>query len=181
MVKQKKDTKEKLTTLEMEIALMENYNVRQNLIVPNVSWGLLPDFHECDLLILRKSMIGTEIEIKVSKADLKKDKSKKHDHTHELIKNFYFAVPFWLKEFALEHIPDKAGLITVRRYESNYYNGYTGKDYTKVCYDITEVKPCNCNENFRKWSDDEKQKLQRLAAMRILTLKKNVFKLKEDK
>lgn len=168
-----------MKTLEMEIALMTEYDVRQNLIVPNVSWGLLPDFHECDLLILRKSMIGTEIEIKVSKSDLKADKKKKHDHTHKLIKDFYFAVPEELKDFALENIPDKAGLLIVRKYEANYYDGYNQVKYNKVRYDIKEVKECKPNKDYRKWSLDEKAKLQRLAAMRILTLKKNIFKLKK--
>lgn len=165
------------TTLEMEIALMEYFNVRQNLIVPNVSWGLLPDFHECDLLILRNSMIGTEIEIKISKADLKKDKSKKHDHSHELIKDFYFSVPEELKDFALDNIPDKAGLYIVKKVICRYSNIEKGL-YEKEEYRVDLVKKCLPNKNYRKWSIDEKGKLQRLAAMRILTLKKNIFKLK---
>lgn len=167
-----------MTTLEMEIALMQHFNVRQNLIVPNVSWGLLPDFHECDLLILRPSNTATEIEIKVSKADLRKDKSKKHDHTHELIQNFYFAVPEELKDFALDNIPEKAGLYIVSKVK-RYYHDLTRGRYGKEEYSIDLIKSCIPNRNDRKWNLGEKTKLQRLAAMRILTLKKNIFKLKE--
>ena len=167
------------TCLEMEIALMEKYNIRQNLIVPNVSWGM--GMHECDLLILRKSGIATEIEIKVSKADIKKDKTKKHDHTHKLIKNLYFAVPEHLKDFALEHIPAKAGLITVSKYEGKKYSTATLRSNTKDRYVIETVRECKPNKLSIKWDEVRKSKLQRLAAMRILTLKKNVFKLKQEK
>ena len=48
---------------------MNFFNYRANLIVPNISWGL--GLHECDLLVLTSSGYATEIEIKVSKADLK--------------------------------------------------------------------------------------------------------------
>lgn len=167
------------TCLEMEISLMEKFNIRVNLIVPNVSWGM--GLHECDLLILRKSGIATEIEIKVSKADIKKDKTKKHDHTHKLIKNLYFAVPEHLKDFALEHIPEKAGLITVSKYEGRIYCTHTKKTKADDRYVVETVRPCIPNKNSIKWTDDQKSKLQRLAAMRVLTLKKNVFKLKQTK
>lgn len=64
----------KITTLDMEIVLMEYFGVNRNIIVPNVSWGL--NLHECDLLIFSKSGYATEVEIKISKQDLLKDKNK---------------------------------------------------------------------------------------------------------
>lgn len=53
-----------MTTLEMEIALMEYFGVRQNLVVPNAWWGLQGLNHECDLVRLSKNGYATEIEIK---------------------------------------------------------------------------------------------------------------------
>lgn len=53
------------TAKEIEIAIARYFGIRQNAIVPNVSWGLgFP--YECDLLILRDSGFAIEIEIKIS-------------------------------------------------------------------------------------------------------------------
>ena len=155
-----KQERQKLTTLEMEIALMQELNVRQNLIVPNVQWGLVADLHECDLLVLSKSGYATEIEIKVSKADLMKDKKKKHTHDHELIKSLYFAVPENLKAFALENIPKKAGLYIVK------------KDMYVRC-----IRGAIVRRGALKWDNEQVLKLAKLGAMRILTLKRNINKL----
>ena len=75
---------DKITTLEMEIALARFINPRVNLVVPNVSWGFFN--HECDLISISKSGFATEYEIKVSKSDLKADKKKKHTHDDNKIK-----------------------------------------------------------------------------------------------
>lgn len=66
-----------MKTIELEIAIMEYFGIRQNLIVPNVSWGM-NGLHECDVLILSKAGYATEVEIKISKPDLLKDRDKKH-------------------------------------------------------------------------------------------------------
>ena len=89
-----------MTTLEIEIALMEHFNVRQNSIVPNISWGIA-NLHECDILVLSKSNYATEVEIKISKSGLLKDKEKKHGHNHNHIARLYFAVPKKLKRNSL--------------------------------------------------------------------------------
>ena len=68
--------KDKITTLEMEIAVMRWLGIRQNLVVPNVSWGLLN--YEADVVSLTPSGYATEVEIKVSKADLLADFKKGH-------------------------------------------------------------------------------------------------------
>ena len=66
----------KLHAGHIEVSVAIYFGVRQNLIVPNVSWGL--DFgHEIDLLKVSQSGYATEIEIKVSKQDIIRDKSKK--------------------------------------------------------------------------------------------------------
>ena len=68
----------KTTTLEMEVHLSSFLNFRTNIVVPNVSWGMFS--HECDLIRLTPSGYCSEIEIKVSLADLKKDQEKRHNN-----------------------------------------------------------------------------------------------------
>ena len=51
---------------DIEIAIANHLNTNQNLIVPNISYGL--GFHyELDLLVVTKSNYADEIEIKISK------------------------------------------------------------------------------------------------------------------
>lgn len=151
------------TIIEMELALSRHFNRRANLIVPNISWGL--NLHECDLLILSKAGFATEVEIKTSKADLKKDKEKQHGHYSEKIRRLYFAVPEKIsEEFALEHIPERAGLIVVNK------KGY--------CF---EKKKCAVNTKARAFSDEERFKMARLGALRIWNLKLKLFKYSKDR
>ena len=109
-----------MTTLEIEIALMKYFNFRQNLIVPNIGWGIIDSYmnslHECDLLVLSQANYAIEIEIKTNKYDLLRDNKKKHGHIHNYIKFLYFAVPQDLQEMALQNIPERAGLLIVKRY-----------------------------------------------------------------
>ena len=86
-------------------------------VVPNVSWGLGLN-HEADLLCLSRNDVFNEIEIKVSKSDLKKDKEKKWGHYSRFIRHLWFAVPETIDvDFALEHIPEYAGLVYVESYK----------------------------------------------------------------
>ena len=159
--------KGRLKTLDIEVAMMHYLNIRQNLIVPNVSWGMDvggKSLHECDLLSLSASGYATEIEIKVSRSDLLKDKEKRHGHNHMAIANFYYAVPEHLKEIALKSIPTRAGLYVVR--EVNYRHA------------VTKVKGCVRLPKAIKWSDGDRMKLARLGTMRILGLKQTVQTLK---
>ena len=158
-----------MTTLDIEIALMQHYNVRQNIIVPNVSWGMGLN-HECDLLILRKSGLATEIEIKISKQDLLKDKQKPHKHFSQLISKLYFAVPEKLEEFALENIQKNAGLLVLKKRVSTYSN----YEFEKIVPEI--VKSSVINKSAFKWSNEQRYNLARLGTMRILSLKKKLNK-----
>ena len=111
-----------MTTLQIEIAIMDFIGVRQNVIVTGVHWGLKvgnQQMHECDLLSLSKSGYASEIEIKISKYDLLKDKFKKHKHNHGHLKYLWFAVPEILKDIALHEIPDRAGLYTIKEFEND--------------------------------------------------------------
>lgn len=153
-----------MNTLEIEIAMMSYLNVRQNIIVPNTSWGLHlggKDLHECDLLMLSKSGYATELEIKISRADLLKDAKKLHGHEHHYITNFYFVVPENLKSVALENIPDRAGLYVLARKNS-------GNLIVRL------ERKAKRSAHARKWAKDEVFNLARLGVMRILGLKRKV-------
>lgn len=147
-----------MTTLEMEVAIMSMFNVRQNIIVPNVHWGA--HVHECDLLVLSQNNYATEVEIKISIPDLLADKKKAHGHYSNRISRLFFAVPKCIEERALIEIPERAGLISV----------YDNK--------VTHLaRNCKRNTKAEKWSDKERLKLAHLGAMRIITLKRNMIKI----
>ncbi len=174
----------KFTTLDIEIAVIDYFRPRQNLIVPNVSWGLhnkeYGSLHECDVLILSGDSYATEVEIKISKADLLKDAEKKHKHKHNLIRRLYFAVPSELKEIALESIPDHAGLLVISNAVKRWYGLYGASreiEYMKV----TEVRPCKVNTIAIRWTEAQRLQLARLGTMRILGLKRKIQKLNEEK
>jgi len=156
-VKNKVPTK-RLTTMEMEIALAHSLDFRKNLIVPNISWGM--NMHECDLLVLTKAGYAWEVEIKITKADLVKDKDKRHGHHHPKIKRLYFAIPDYLTPH-IKHIPERAGIITV--------------DWYHRCKTIREPQQ---NSGY-KFSEAERYNIARLGAMRIWTLKKRIVKRKK--
>lgn len=142
---------EPLTTKQMEKKLARFFDYRVNVIVPRVSWGF--DIHECDLLIMSKSGYATEVEIKISKADLVKDKLKPHKHNDNRLKALYFAIPEKLKN-CIEHIPEKAGIILVN-------NDYGTR---QSCEIIREAK---INKTPHKFTIEEQFKLARLGTMRI--------------
>lgn len=148
----------------MEIALAEHFNSRANLIVPNVSWGM--EIHECDLLILTPQSYAWEIELKVDKYDLIKDKEKKHNHNSYKIKYLYFAITNDLLD-CKEHIPERAGIIQVYRYVDKW------GDLEIACKRIRKAK---VNSQY-KFSAKERQRLTMLGAMRIWTLKKRIIRL----
>ena len=152
----------KITTLDIEIAILEFFKVRYNLIVPNVSWGIA-NLHECDMLILSKSNYATEVEIKISMADLKRDIHKKHGHRHNHIARFFYTVPEDLQDKALMHIPDRAGLLICTKYNRSYR--------------LKQVRNCIRNKKAHQWSKDERSKLGHLGAMHILGLKKKIANL----
>jgi ribosomal protein S10 len=173
-----------MTTLDIEIAVIKASHIRQNLVVPNVSWGMVNNdgiLHECDILVLTPSGYATEIEIKVSKYDLLKDAEKRHNHNHNLIRKFYFAVPESLKQIALESIPERAGLYVVSEIEATKYKWFKGGGNIAIPYKyrrVTTVKEAKINTNAVKWDDYERYQLARLGTLRILGLKEKIQKLK---
>ncbi len=166
--------KTKARTIDIEIAIMKEFNFRQNLIVPNISnmMGVLP--FETDMLVLTKSGMAYGFEIKVSKSDLKADfKKPQHTKINELkngktgmeryyskFKYFYYAVPYELVDLALELIPYFCGLWCMKlKDENNPIDSF---------YQVREPKLL-----FKyKWSEKQRFEIARLGAMRIYTLKR---------
>jgi len=151
-----------MNTKVMEIALAKYFDPCKNLIVPNVSYGMIR--YECDLLLMSKSGYLTEIEIKISKQDLKKDRKKRHNHDSRKIKYLYFAIPYKLIEDK-----DKAGIIVVKNNLRNFNPFYKQRN---ICEIIRKPKILNKY----KLSDKEKFKLARLGAIRVWKLKSIICK-----
>ncbi len=74
-------------------------------MVPNVSWGLLP--YEADFVDINRSGYMTEVEIKRSFEDFKKDFSKAHNHDDERVYYFYYCVPESIYEKVIDFLDKK--------------------------------------------------------------------------
>ena len=153
VIKKKEKEKPKMTANEVELILAKHFNIRQVILVPNVSWGMLE--YETDLLMLSKSNYATEIEIKVDKYDLINDIKKKHTHNSKLIHYLYFAIPDYLEEY-IEHVPVHAGILIIDR---TY-----GKAYVRT---LRVAK----KHRVPKWTVEQRIQLMRLSTLRIWSLK----------
>jgi hypothetical protein len=145
--------------IEMECYLARYFNWRNNLIVPNVSWGLWYGEHEKDLFIVSECGFVTEVEIKISKSDLIKDKHKRNSmHFDDRIRYLYFAIPDYLLESCQDLIPTLAGILTVTN---------EGK--------VKKIRKAIVKSKY-KLTDAEKFKVARLGTMRIWNLKEKIIK-----
>lgn len=157
----------KLHSGYMEVAVANLLNPRIHTIAPNISWGL--GFkHECDLLVLDVKGRFTEVEIKISMADLKKDFEKPHGHFSPYIGRLVYAIPLEMLPDALPLIPPKCGIITVAR--RNYPNKYQGP------FKASWYKQCLHRKDTELVPDWMREKFYQLAAMRIWSLKLHNYK-----
>lgn len=152
-----------MKTIEIEYAILQHFGVRRNIIVTNVSWGVVHDLHECDVLVLSKSGYATEVEIKVSKQDILKDKEKTHGHRHRYIRRLYFAVPEKLYEFAIDHIPKNSGLLIVKKVGGRYR--------------VLQKRKAKIKSSAHKWDEKEVMNLARLGTMRAEKYLKKIIEL----
>lgn len=142
------------TAFEIEIAIANHFGKRDHTIVPNVSWGMFP--YELDLCILNnRSLYADEVEIKISKSDLKRDLKKAHNHdwNQNLIRRLWFAMPENMSN-CIEYVPDRAGIILVSA---------TGSSRI-----IREPK---INKLAKKWTHEQAFKLARLGVLRFWNIK----------
>ena len=155
----------KINSTHLEIAVSNYFDYRQNIIVPNVSWGFyLP--YEADVLILRPSGFVEEVEIKISMADLRRDKEKEKwkQNINTLVRRFWYCFPESMNKHLTEihnSVPIFAGLL-VAEFDSNRNRFY-----------IRQIRPAVVNVRAKKISDKEKLNLARLGCMRIWSLKRH--------
>ena len=172
MAVRKKIKERPLTTTEMELAIAKYFGVRQNIIVPNISWGF--GMHECDMFIIKKSGIAVEVEIKRSKSDLLADFKKGHNHhdRQNRITELYFAFPESLYESCKDIVPEGAGIITCYRWtdykDREQLGAHTKRQSKRI-------------KGARKLTEKEQMKIASLGTMRIWTLKQKLIKLQNDR
>jgi hypothetical protein len=146
------------TELEIQYWVAHRYfGTRRNIIIPNLSWGMFN--YELDLCVLNcKSLYAQEVEIKISKADLKRDKEKWKwqypGYNYDLIRQIWFAMPLKLKD-CIELVPEKAGIIFL-----------DCKGYPHM-----ERRP-KINPVAKRWTLEQAFNLGRLGTMRMWNLKR---------
>jgi hypothetical protein len=148
------------TAKEIEIALANWFGFTTHLIIPNVSYGYLP--YEADMLVLSDSNYVWEVEIKISRSDLLRDKKKRHQHDSIKIRKLWFAIPEKLSS-CICHIPEKAGVLVI---------DFDGR--------VTENRKPTINSSAVCASDAQRFQLARLGAIRIWPLKHKLLTLSND-
>jgi len=157
-----------LTSLQIMLAMVDHFGYLTNIIVPNISHGI--GIHECDMLIVSKAGYLTEVEIKVSKQDLIKDKMKQHGHADRRIKDFYFAIPEKLKDCA-KYIPERAGIFIVKDEKCRTFDAEINK--------VKCIRSSVTDKHAEKIDDNLRLQIYRLGCIRIWNLYQKIQSLKE--
>jgi hypothetical protein len=123
-----------------------------------VSYGLLIR-GEADLICVTKAGVFHEVEIKVSRSDLRADLRKRRAHEDPLISFVWFAVPEELEKDALELLHERFGIVAVCEQPKR-----PGLTWTKVVRRPKKSEHCK-----GKPSPDTIIKLLRLGVMRMWT------------
>jgi hypothetical protein len=155
-----------MTLMQLELNIAKFFDYRQNVIIPNVSWGMGLRY-EADIIVISGSCYCTEIELKISKADLKKDRDKRKwnlatprwsEERYNIIRRQFFGVPEALRETAIEFAPPKCGIIWVSE---------NGRVHLERAAKILKARPLT-----------EKEYLHalHLASMRTWTLKETLYR-----
>jgi len=153
-----------MTSNEVEILVANHFGYRQNVIVPNVWWGIYGLKYEADIVVLRQSGFAIEVEIKVTKADIGADLKKRHWHDSNYFRQLYFALPLELADDP--RINERAGVLAVSQYKPEY--GFP--------YKIIKLhRPAKINKNAIKWDVERRTKLTELGCMRIWSLKSHLL------
>jgi hypothetical protein len=155
-----------MNLLFLECRIAKYFDYRQNVIIPNVSWGIGLDY-EADLIVVSKAKYVTEIELKVSKSDLKRDRDKRkwkpkpeYDFRGELynvVKKQFFGIPEDLGD-SINFIPSHCGVIMVRP---------NGRCHMERAPRILKARPLSGKEYLHALH---------LASMRTWTLKETLMR-----
>lgn len=95
------ETNRSISEIENDIA--QYFGVRENIIVPNVSWGFFKT-HEADMVVISKAGYLTEIEIKRSWSDFLADFKKNTNHYEGKVDKLYYCVPDCIYDKVLYHL-----------------------------------------------------------------------------
>ncbi|MGL5646871.1 MAG: hypothetical protein ACRDDY_03385 [Clostridium sp.] len=168
-----------MNTQEIEYALTEHFFLKEKIVATGITKSSGIVSHECDLLTVNKNMFITEYEIKISLSDVKADLKKKHGHSCNNICRTFFVLPSDLVEKAMSFIPDKFGVISVRRSEiviDREKNVYTYEHGYRLDY----IRQPKRNKEARPITIDDLLTLYRLENMRKRRYMKNLLQ-KEGK
>lgn len=160
------------------------FHFRRNLIVSNVAWGMLP--WEADLLVMSNAGYVSEIEIKTSIADLKRDPKKRkflHPYMIEraatLLKHRWYAMPVavWEHKAAAACVPEDAGVIVVldaEGYRPDLNTGWMGVKIERQAATNPAALPLTHEQRFqlarlgvmRHWARLSREDRKRMKALR---------------
>lgn len=154
----------KFSVEDITLLLRESryWDKRSDTMIPNLSWGLLN--HEADFCVINKSGYLTEVEIKRSFEDLKKDFKKDNFHDDDRVRSFYYCLPISIKERAEKLFEENKEKL------DNFY-GHNFKDEIPavIYYDeegcLTRSGWPDRN-NTRKLFLEERDKIGRLMSLR---------------
>lgn len=144
----------KVTAQDLEILVALHFGMRQNVVVPNVSWGLGLRY-EADVVVLRPSGYALEVEIKCTRADVRADLKKDHQHDSIWFRQLWFCVAPGLED--MPEIPAKAGILVAR-----------GEPLSV----LETLRAPRVNTQARRLPEAKQKKLLELGCMRIWTLKR---------
>lgn len=174
-----------INVTEIELAIAKWYGTRQNIIVPNISWGFSwndkwgwHSMHECDIFVVKKTGYAVEVEIKRSKNDLLNDFKKRHKHKSSKIREFFYAIPKDKVDEWSKLIPKHAGIIAYEKYEEDIWDKKARKwsDKTKWVTKARQVRSSQVNKEATKLTIEEQLKIARLGTLRIWNLKEKMIK-----
>lgn len=153
-----------LTIEEIEIALYNSgiWNKRRDIMIPNLSWGLLN--YEADFVVITKAGYLTEVEIKRSWEDFKADFKKKHNHDDKRVYMFYYCVPKSIVNRVEEYLKEYDFETAILTYDEN---GIIERKNGWLSY-----------KGGRKLFIEEQLTVARLGCMRLWNLKEKNTKLK---
>ena len=125
--------KDKITTEQMELLVYNYFEKSSIVIVPKFTKNNAVKYedetrplgyksenivsHECDILSVTKNNYLREVEIKISVSDFKADFKKKHNHEGN-IRQFYYAVPYYILDDIKNLVPEHAGILVAERNEA---------------------------------------------------------------
>lgn len=152
-----------MNAVDIELACAHHFNFRQNIIVPNIHWGLGLNY-EADIVVLRPSGYAMEIEIKVSRADIGADMKKRQNHNSNLFRQLWFAMPQQIADDS--RIPERAGILAIIEYAGSI---------RRERFLVKTIRAPKTNTVAHKFTDVEIKHLLELGCMRIWSLKEKLL------